>query len=396
MQNKTLLFLTDSNLDNPIIHSQGLPLLEFSFTKGYQVYVMYSSRNIQIFNTELAEKILQKYSQKISFIKVKIPDKKFAPNWFPYFYYMSKALLDFIKSKKINIIHARSLFPSIVVLITKLFSKLSFSFIYDNRGVYIEEGIFLGKWKRTGFKTILLKFLELQTFKYADRIVVVSIKFKEYLVKKYGEFLIPKIEVISNKVKIQSIENSFQSQNRNLIFVYSGSAAKWQKAEGLFDIFEVITKTFPMARLVIVTYEQDAFRIFLEKRRYLMEYVDIKFENSENVQKILKQCDVGILLRDNSLINKVSCPLKFAEYLNAGLPVLISEGVGDTEEMINKYNIGTIIKRKDYSSAVKNLKLLLQETELRKRCKMVAKLEFDQQDAFKQYLNIYNALVRDE
>jgi len=78
------------------------------------------------------------------------------------------------------------------------------------------------------------------------------------------------------------------------------------------------------------------------------------------------------------------------------LPLLVSEGVGDIEEIIDKYNVGIVIKGKDYSSALTNLKLLLEDTEVRNRCKMVAKLEFDQLDAFKQYLDIYNALINDE
>ena len=54
--------------------------------------------------------------------------------------------------------------------------------------------------------------------------------------------------------------------------------------------------------------------------------------------------DYGILLREQSVTNLVASPTKFAEYLALGLPVLISENLGDYSEFVQHHNCGSIVK----------------------------------------------------
>jgi len=53
--------------------------------------------------------------------------------------------------------------------------------------------------------------------------------------------------------------------------------------------------------------------------------------------------DYGFLLRERSLANAVAAPTKFAEYLAAGLKVLISPGVGDYSDLVEKHALGHVI-----------------------------------------------------
>lgn len=61
----------------------------------------------------------------------------------------------------------------------------------------------------------------------------------------------------------------------------------------------------------------------------------------------LSVADYGILFREQTVTNKVASPEKFAEYLSAGLKVLISEKLGDFSEFVEKNNCGIIIKNKE-------------------------------------------------
>ena len=54
--------------------------------------------------------------------------------------------------------------------------------------------------------------------------------------------------------------------------------------------------------------------------------------------------DYGLLIRENSFTNQVASPVKFAEYLCCGLPVIISERLGDYSEFVEKNGCGYIIK----------------------------------------------------
>jgi len=42
--------------------------------------------------------------------------------------------------------------------------------------------------------------------------------------------------------------------------------------------------------------------------------------------------------------NNFSQPVKFGEYLSAGIPVVLEEGTGKMSEMLGKYGIGCIVK----------------------------------------------------
>ncbi|MDQ3101430.1 MAG: glycosyltransferase, partial [Bacteroidota bacterium] len=60
------------------------------------------------------------------------------------------------------------------------------------------------------------------------------------------------------------------------------------------------------------------------------------------VHGVLAACDIGLLVRSRSVTNEVASPTKFAEYLHAGLPVLISENIGDLSELVQKDRLGWV------------------------------------------------------
>ena len=57
----------------------------------------------------------------------------------------------------------------------------------------------------------------------------------------------------------------------------------------------------------------------------------------------LSAADFGLLLRENNIVNNVASPTKFAEYLMAGLPVIISNGIGDFSYFVRFKNVGICI-----------------------------------------------------
>ena len=71
------------------------------------------------------------------------------------------------------------------------------------------------------------------------------------------------------------------------------------------------------------------------------------YVHQKDVINYLKIADYGVLIRDQSDTNKVAAPVKFAEYLYAGLEVIISENLGDYENFVKINNCGIV-----YSSSI--------------------------------------------
>jgi hypothetical protein len=63
------------------------------------------------------------------------------------------------------------------------------------------------------------------------------------------------------------------------------------------------------------------------------------------VPGLLNASDVGLLLLRQSPNIETSSPVKFAEYLNCGLPVLITSGVGDYSRMTIERQVGATVTR---------------------------------------------------
>ena len=68
--------------------------------------------------------------------------------------------------------------------------------------------------------------------------------------------------------------------------------------------------------------------------------ISIKWFDPIDVIQVLKICDYGLLIREKSITNKVASPVKFAEYLFAGLKIIISPNVGDYSKFVIENNCG--------------------------------------------------------
>jgi len=64
--------------------------------------------------------------------------------------------------------------------------------------------------------------------------------------------------------------------------------------------------------------------------------------NSNEVGVYLAACDYGWLVRENSVTNRVASPVKCAEYLAAGLVLIVSNELGDYSNYVLKNKAGFI------------------------------------------------------
>jgi glycosyltransferase involved in cell wall biosynthesis len=272
--------------------------------------------------------------------------------------------------------------------------------IYDYRGVFIEEQIYLGRWKAKSVKVRFAHHIESSNLAKADSIVVVSNALKSYLIALYGsrmQNLEKKISVIPNKTRIlpkRVGKGRGVFGKRRITGVYSGSAAAWQCLPEMAEFCRAAVENFQRFSFTILTYEDKTpFLKYFGKEKSLMKRIQIICLRSGEVAPELAGADFGILLREEHLVNRVASPLKFAEYLASGIPVVASAGIGDTEEIIKKYDVGVVVRNRDYHAALMELSLLLKNKSLRNRCYEAARKEFNIEDAMDAYYSIYSHLL---
>src|SRR5690606_2328804 len=119
-----------------------------------------------------------------------------------------------------------------------------------------------------------------------------------------------------------------------LVVAYCGSLEEWQVPEAALTWFRCIADQRPDAHLLAITTHPQRMKVFAENAGIPESQFTLVSVAQAQVAQYLAAADCGLLIRERTLVNQVASPVKFAEYLAAGVPVLISEGVGDYSEAV--------------------------------------------------------------
>ena len=327
---KKILYLTYESLEKqPILYSQVLPLLNKICEKSEYEFDLVTFEDC---NTDMQIPVLDNVNH------IKFKKRIFFVNLIFTIFFLIK------KGTKYDIYHVRSYFPMFFVLIYKIINP-RIKIIFDMRGVMPYEFKLRARRRRIyiAYYYIML-FFEHIFVKFSNINVVVSSKFKEYLAKY--SMLESKIAIISTfsieRLMAQKKVNiTYPNISNPLIFVYSGSMEEWQQFDKVCILFLQIHKSIPKSRLLVLTRDTDRAKNFLIG--ISEDLYHITTSSYLDLGSYIQQCDFGFLIRGNDIVNNVAAPIKLNDYLSSGVKIILSSGIGDSEELIKKYNIGLIV-----------------------------------------------------
>ncbi len=220
--------------------------------------------------------------------------------------------------------------------------------VLDCHGATPEECIYSG---RRYFKCKILAVMEWIIFRRASQILAVSEGLKTHLSQARGVNN-DKIWVLPNCVEDWYSASAQMVRARRLktrtelelkekiVFVYCGSALKWQKVPEMIKLYANVKKAGIMdGHFLIITNEKDKFRDMLREEGLLGEATILK-ANHHDIPSLLPAGDIGLLLRDNNIVNKVAAPTKAAEYLACGVPILATYGIGNVQGLLEVNGAG--------------------------------------------------------
>lgn len=129
-------------------------------------------------------------------------------------------------------------------------------------------------------------------------------------------------------------------EQSDVILIYSGSSAGWQSFELLIQLVKPhLLKDKNVKLLFLSELDKNISNLIKE----FPQQVKCLWVKHEEMPKMLLMGDYGLLVREQSITNKVASPVKFAEYLSSGLSVVISENLGDYSEFVKNNNCGMAI-----------------------------------------------------
>ncbi len=408
---KTILFIADGPLGNPILQSQGIPHLLENHDHGIRSYILTFENRLLLSRDR---KMMERHSNSLAMLEGKVTH---LPVYVPFDtveWIMSNKIFralrfilmilkgiffttSFVQNNRIDFIHCRSSYPAIIGTVVRYLTGCRI--IYDNRGIPGEE---LGSGG-IDIQTMLYKKAEPWLLKYSDRVVVVSEAFRDHLTETFRiNGLAGKISVIENGYSPGRISFSEEKRARRreeegltgkLVMTYSGTLSKWQMFDEICDAYLLFRSRVENPFFLVLTPDEEEAAGVIRSKGIPDGECLIRNIKGNNLGDHLILGDFGTLFREKLLLNRVAAPIKFAEYLGAGLPVLISEGIGDTELFCRKGNVGVVFDLSDQGieKAIMEMTALLGEPAIHTRCAEFAESNLSLKAAAEKYREIYNS-----
>ena len=101
------------------------------------------------------------------------------------------------------------------------------------------------------------------------------------------------------------------------VFLYAGSLAKYQRIDLMLDAFAQAQQALPEARLLFYTRELDEAKRLVEERG--LHNVEISYKTQVELPAAIAVAKYGFVIRDDSIVNRISTPTKISTYIANGI-----------------------------------------------------------------------------
>ncbi len=356
---KHILYLSYDGMTDPLGQSQVLPYIIGLTKAGYSFHlVSFEKPDRYHQNRTTIEAICKEHNIDWHPLKYTKRPPLLSTVWDVF--KMKKVAIELHKKYALSLIHCRSYISALIGLSFKRNYKVPF--LFDMRGFWADERIDGGLWnlKNPIYKKVYQYFKrkEVQFFKESDHVVsLTSNGKKEILTWKGLGNLEQKISVIpccvdTNKfnpalIDAQQLDNLRQKLNiksNQYVLGYVGSIGTWYMLDEMLTFFKRNTESKLNPLFLFISKEAPQYIINRAKSIGLDEksiLVTSAMHHEVPLFMSLFTCSIFFILPAYS--KKASSPTKQGELMSMGIPLICNDGVGDTGDIVRKYNAGCVV-----------------------------------------------------
>lgn len=263
------------------------------------------------------------------------------------------------KEKPFDAVHCRSYIAALIG--TSLKRKRNIPFIFDMRGFWADERVDGGIWdtSKPFYRLVYNYFKGKEKTYLKESNAIISLTEngkKEILSWDLPEVDENKITVIPCCVDTELFNDShvnsslladtiekYKLQNKYLVG-YVGSIGTWYLLPEMLILFKQIKKKYANAVFVFLTHE-DPKLLFSEAEKQNLNHEDFRAfpAQRKDMPTLIKLFNCSIFLIKPSFSKKASSPTKQGELMAMGVPIICNDEVGDTGEILRRYNGGIIL-----------------------------------------------------
>ncbi|HEU4797176.1 MAG TPA: glycosyltransferase [Pyrinomonadaceae bacterium] len=293
-----------------------------------------------------------------------------------------------VRRKQIEMVHARGHIPATIALALK--KQLGVKMIFDVRGLMAEEYVDAEHWREGSLPYRLTKSTERRILAATDAIVTLTERIWPIIREWEGlRGRTPHHEVIPCCVDTARFRFSREERARRreelglkdqLTLVYSGSLDGWYLTEKMADFFASVVRRNPQAHLLwLTTGSHDRVRELMSGRNIEAQNYSVLSVAAADVPSYLAAADAGVSFIKRCVSKVASSPTKNGEYLACGLPVVINEGIGDSDALVDEWQAGVLIEEftdQEYDAAAKEIEAMVAAPNAREKARRVAEQLF--------------------
>ncbi len=390
---KNILYITYDGLLDPVGRSQVLPYLRGLSKKGF---------NISVISFEKKEREKDLNGLRAALERDKILWKPLRYHKFPA---LSATVFDIfagylsgLYKNDLRIVHARGYISALMGVLLKWTTGRKL--IFDMRGFWPDEKVDAKAWGKDSLIYALFKKIERMLIRESDEIIVLTAAAEKYLSKDFPKAAVTVIpccadaELFGQKPPGNILPDNAKGR---FILIYSGSTGTFYDLDGMTSFFKALKSRDRSAFFWLVTNSavKDIEGLMLKRGIDRQDFAVTNLDYRE-IPFALSNSNLSIMFYKRNLSSSGCFPIKFAESLACGLPVVINSGVGDTGEIVERERVGMVVDTsspENFEKAVeKTLGLLSEGKDLSQRCRLAAKKLFSLEHAVDKYSMVYQRL----
>ena len=280
---------------------------------------------------------------------------------------------------KIDILLARGTLAG--TLAYKVFKKSKIPFFVESFEPHADYMNDTGVWHKWSLKYLLLKRWEFKQCLYASGLMTVTEGYTDYLKAKYKSSIQILTVPCATDINIfkyipedrRRIRKRFGFSENQLIGIYAGKFGGLYLNFTELVILKELSEYFPDLGLILLT--PTAERIILKEiRRFIHSDCKLIVKNvdHQDVPQFLSAADFALSLNKTFQSGKYLSPVKIGEYWANGLPVIMTEGIGDENDFLENEMGGVLFNVKNPATSLYKLKNLINDPEHRNKIPRLA------------------------
>ncbi len=404
---KKILFISYDGMTDPLGQSQVIPYLTGLTKFGYEFTILSCDKPYRHkTQKDYIKSILEPFSIKW----ISIPYHKKPPVFSSVYdvLMLKKKARQLHSSERFDMVHTRAGIPALIGLWMK--KRLGVKFLHDVREFYADGRVEGGMWNVDNwfYKRIynFFKRKEEEEIRNCDGIVCLTYA-AEKIIRQLPEYKHTYLQVIPCAVDLhlfdpsvidipfkKILQKELLIDDKDFIISYLGSLGGWYLTDDMMQFCKQVALKIPNAKFLFISPDKPTVIMDAAKRFGMdSKKILVKHGNRREVPALLSFSNYSVFFIKPCYSKLSSSPTKHGEIMAMSIPLITNAGVGDVQEIVEKYQAGFIMSKLNESNygqvAEKLLTAPFDKTKIREGAKEFYSLE----NAIQKYHEIYEHIL---